>query len=150
MSRISRRRLLSVKGALGEMKLVHSESVLANPLKIGSILRSSDVEAGPSRGNSSSKNIAELTWLCDPDRKRLKQFAEPLAVKNRTTDLREVLADPKVDAVVIATPDHWHAPAAILACEAKKHVYVEKPCSHNLKEGQLPNAAKRKDLLAFA
>lgn len=75
----------------------------------------------------------------------MEQFAEPLAVKNRTTDLREVLTDPKVDAVVIATPDHWHAPAAILACEAKKHVYVEKPCSHNLKEGQLLNMVKPKD-----
>src|SRR5262249_47755369 len=47
-------------------------------------------------------------------------------------------------AVVIATPDHWHAPAMILACQAGKHVYVEKPCSHNLREGRLMVEAARK------
>ena len=52
-------------------------------------------------------------------------------------DLRRVLDDPRVDAVWIATPDHWHAPAAILALDAGKHVYVEKPCCHNIREGRL-------------
>ncbi len=59
-------------------------------------------------------------------------------------DLRKVLDDPAVEAVWIATPDHWHAPASILACEAGKHVYVEKPCSHNLREGRLMIEAARK------
>jgi len=59
-------------------------------------------------------------------------------------DLRRVLEDTTVDAVVIATPDHWHAPATLLACEAGKHVYVEKPCSHNLREGRLMVEAARK------
>ena len=49
----------------------------------------------------------------------------------------ELLTAKDVDAVVIGTPDHWHAPATILACDAGKHVYVEKPCSHNLREGRL-------------
>ena len=48
-----------------------------------------------------------------------------------------MLDDKAVDAVWIATPDHWHAPAAILAADAGKHVYVEKPCSHNIREGRL-------------
>jgi predicted dehydrogenase len=48
-----------------------------------------------------------------------------------------VLGDPQVEAVFIATPDHWHAPAAILALDAGKHVYVEKPCCHNIREGRL-------------
>src|SRR5262249_36042444 len=52
-------------------------------------------------------------------------------------DLRQVLDDKSVDAVWIATPDHWHAPAAILALGAGKHVYVEKPCCHNIREGRL-------------
>ncbi len=52
-------------------------------------------------------------------------------------DLRQVLDDAGVDAVFIATPDHWHAPAAILALDAGKHVYVEKPCCHNIREGRL-------------
>ncbi len=55
-----------------------------------------------------------------------------------------ILDDSKVDAVSIATPDHWHAPAAILACAAGKHVYVEKPGSHNAHESELIVAAARK------
>ena len=55
-----------------------------------------------------------------------------------------MLENPDVDAVSIATPDHWHAPATILACAAGKHVYVEKPGSHNLHESELMVAAARK------
>ena len=55
-----------------------------------------------------------------------------------------MLEDKAVDAIVIATPDHWHAPAAILACAAGKDVYVEKPCSHNPREGELLVAAAKK------
>ena len=58
--------------------------------------------------------------------------------------MRRVFEDKAVDAVIIATPDHWHAPATILACEAGKHVYVEKPCSHNLREGRLMIEAARR------
>ena len=61
------------------------------------------------------------------------------------TDFRRILDDRDIDAVVIAAPDHWHAPAAILACEAGKHVYVEKPCSHNFRESQLLVAAARRN-----
>jgi predicted dehydrogenase len=59
-------------------------------------------------------------------------------------DLRQVLDDRRVDAVLIATPDHWHAPAAILALDAGKHVYVEKPCCHNIREGRLLVEAARR------
>lgn len=60
------------------------------------------------------------------------------------TDFRRVLEDGAVDALVIAAPDHWHAPAAILALKAGKHVYVEKPCSHNPREGELLVEAKNR------
>ena len=53
------------------------------------------------------------------------------------SDMRRVLDDKAVDAVLVATPDHWHSPASILACDAGKHVYVEKPISHNIREGRL-------------
>jgi predicted dehydrogenase len=59
-------------------------------------------------------------------------------------DFRRILDDPGVDALVVAAPDHWHAPAAILACSAGKHVYMEKPASHNAREGELAVAAARK------
>ncbi len=50
---------------------------------------------------------------------------------------RKLLADPSIDAVSIATPDHWHTPMAILALQAGKAVYLEKPCSHNPREGEI-------------
>jgi predicted dehydrogenase len=91
----------------------------------------------------------EVAYVCDPDRKRLAAAAElvqsgtgqtPKAVE----DMRRVFEDPRVEAVFIATPDHWHAPAAIMALDAGKHVYVEKPCCHNIREGRLMvEAAKR-------
>jgi predicted dehydrogenase len=89
----------------------------------------------------SKRSDVEIAFVCDVDRDRLAEAAAvvekgstraPKAVK----DLREVLDDRRVEAVWIATPDHWHAPAAILALDAGKHVYVEKPCCHNLREGR--------------
>jgi len=59
-------------------------------------------------------------------------------------DFRRALDDKSIDALVIAAPDHWHAPAAILAMSAGKHVYLEKPCGHNAREGELLVDAQRK------
>jgi len=98
----------------------------------------------------SENKAVDLAWVCDVDETRRGQAAEtveklsgraPKAVK----DLREVLDDKALDAVWIATPDHWHAPATILACDAGKHVYVEKPCSHNIREGRLMIEAARRN-----
>jgi len=88
------------------------------------------------------QKLANITWVCDPDKGRLDSFTKATGAKG-TSDLRQVLDDKEVQAVVIATPDHWHAPAAIMACNAGKHVYVEKPCSHNFVEGSLLVAAAR-------
>ncbi len=86
---------------------------------------------------------AEVAYICDPDDQALAkglkavqeggQKKKPKGIK----DFRKALADKSVDALVIAAPDHWHAPASILALQAGKHVYVEKPCSHNPREGEL-------------
>jgi len=59
-------------------------------------------------------------------------------------DFRKILEDKNVDAVFIATPEHWHAPMAIMAMQAGKHVYVEKPCSHNPHENTLLTEAQKK------
>ena len=93
---------------------------------------------GVAGGVRSDKN-AEIAYVCDPDRSRLAGAAKSFGVKPQraVTDLRKMLDDKSVDAVIVATPDHWHAPASILALEAGKHVYVEKPCSHNVREGRL-------------
>lgn len=86
---------------------------------------------------------AEVAYICDVDDEALQngmdaveaggQEKKPQGVK----DFRRILEDKDLDALVIAAPDHWHAPAAILALKAGKHVYVEKPCSHNPHEGEL-------------
>lgn len=60
-------------------------------------------------------------------------------------DIRRVLDDKSVDAIVMATPLHWHAPGTILACDAGKDVYVEKPASHNIREGRLMVDAARRN-----
>jgi predicted dehydrogenase len=88
-----------------------------------------------------------VDYVCDPDRQRLGDAAKRAGVDtaHAVTDMRRILDDKDIDAVVIAAPDHWHAPAAILACEAGKHVYVEKPCSHNFRESQLLVEAARRN-----
>ena len=60
------------------------------------------------------------------------------------TDFRKILEDKELDAVFIATPEHWHTPMSILAMQAGKHVYVEKPCSHNPYENDLIVSAQKK------
>lgn len=95
-----------------------------------------------------AQNDVEIAYVCDVDSDRMNkaaQTAEDISKRRPKTvnDLRRVLDDKSVDAVVIATPDHWHAPATILACDAGKHVYVEKPCSHNIREGRLMIEAAR-------
>jgi predicted dehydrogenase len=89
--------------------------------------------------------LANVAHVCDPDESRRRQTQEKARAGNAVADLRRILDDKAVDAVVIATPDHWHAPAAIMACDAGKHVYVEKPCCHNLREGRLIVEAARRN-----
>lgn len=92
------------------------------------------------------RNDVKIAAVCDVDRQRLSAAAEHVvsggqANPRQETDLRKVLDDKSIDAVFIATPDHWHAPAAVLALKAGKHVYVEKPCCHNIREGRMMASA---------
>jgi len=94
-----------------------------------------------------SLDDVELVYVCDVDSDHLaKAVAESGEAKAKgVDDLRTILDDRSIDAVTIATPDHWHTPAALLAIEAGKHVYVEKPCAHNIHEGRLLLEAARKN-----
>src|SRR3984893_13581547 len=85
----------------------------------------------------------EVAALCDVDETVLNKRRGEVGGSPRTfVDVRRLLDDQTIDAISIATPNHWHAPMAIWACQAGKDVYVEKPCSHNLWEGgQLVRAA---------
>jgi predicted dehydrogenase len=96
-----------------------------------------------------SGNTARISHICDVESNILKKFADtsqhdlgytPAAVK----DFRNILQQRDVDALAIATPDHWHAPMAIAGLQAGKHVYLEKPCSHNPAEGALLVEAQQK------
>jgi len=91
---------------------------------------------------------ATVAYVCDPDRHRAERAKSATGADHAVTDMRRIFDDKSVDAVVIASCDHWHAPAAILACKAGKHVYVEKPCSHNIREGrQMIKAARKNDVV---
>jgi predicted dehydrogenase len=87
-------------------------------------------------------------YLCDVMKSQreaaAKRFSEHLDYRPKLeNDLRKVIEDPQVDIIINATPDHWHTPGAIMAMQGGKHVYVEKPCSHNLLENELIVAAQK-------
>ncbi len=92
---------------------------------------------------------AEIKTFCDIDDAILRKVGADLAKAQGKQpafekDFRRVLEDKAIDAVIIATPDHWHALPTILACQAGKDVYIEKPLSHTIQEGQLMRDAARK------
>src|SRR5260221_12784597 len=96
-----------------------------------------------------NKSAARISHVCDVDSNILRKFAdatekemgEALAAEK---DFRKILELKDVDAITIATPDHWHTPMAIAGLQAGKHVYVEKPCSHNPAEGAMLVEAQQK------
>src|SRR6202453_3276200 len=96
-----------------------------------------------------NKANARISHVCDVESNILKKFAaytqtETGEAPATETDFRNLLALKEIDAITIATPDHWHAPMAIAGLQAGKHVYVEKPCSHNPAEGVLLVEAQKK------
>jgi len=98
---------------------------------------------------SKKENNVQLLYLCDvmkSQRERAaKKFAEFIDYKpDLENDIRKVIDNPEVDIVMIATPDHWHTPGTVMALKGGKHVYVEKPCSHNMFENELIVAAQKK------
>lgn len=105
---------------------------------------------GSHLGAFAGRKGTEVTYVCDPDSDVGNRRATETAKRQggrapkHVTDLRKVLEDKSVDIVSIATPNHWHALAAIWAIQAGKHVYVEKPVSHNVSEGRRIVQAARK------
>jgi predicted dehydrogenase len=101
-------------------------------------------------GTFASQPDAEVSCVCDVDTrtfaKAISAIAEAKQVNTPRTegDCRKLMQDKSIDAIYIATPDHWHAPLTIMGCRAGKHVYVEKPLSHNPHEGELAVQAARK------
>ncbi len=90
----------------------------------------------------------ELGYICDVEEGAIAKGMKPFANADRKPtvirDIRELVAKKDLDALVVAAPDHWHAPATLLGVAHGKHVYVEKPCSHNPYEGELLVKAMKK------
>lgn len=134
-------------GAASESKA--AGAAVDSPVRVGIM--------GLSRGLALGRNFAaipgvEVRYVCDVDSRRAEAAVKAIndvqvEKKNKVTpigDFRAILDDKQVDVLVCAAPNHWHAPASIMACNAGKHVYVEKPCSHNAHEGELLVKAARK------
>jgi predicted dehydrogenase len=100
------------------------------------------------RGFSAFDDV-EIAYICEVDANMVPAAMKSISARQKRTprvekDVRKVLEDKNVTALAVAAPDHWHALATIWACQAGKHVYVEKPISHNLIEGRRMVEAARK------
>lgn len=157
MKRMNRRQFLggSVRGAAGVSLGVAAFSQAWRP---GHVLGANErvnialIGCG-GRGRYVARGMteygADVTHLCDLHEGRLEKAATFIAeVQDRkpklVKDMQEVFDSKDVDAVIIATPDHWHGPATVFACKAGKDVYVEKPHAHNVWESRKMVEAARK------
>jgi len=91
----------------------------------------------------------QVMYLCDVMQHQRERCLQEISkhISNRPVlenDIRKVLDDKNVDVLVNATPDHWHTPGSILAMQAGKNVYVEKPCSHDMQENEWLVATAKK------
>lgn len=95
------------------------------------------------------ENNVQLLYLCDVQKSQRENAAARLGKildykPKLENDFRKIIEDKDVDAIINATPDHWHAPSAMMAIKGGKHVYVEKPCSHNMNESEMLVATAKK------
>ena len=163
VSSVSRRRFLrrSAAWAAGGLAVPVLLPVLgadapSNRLRVGVMGTSRNSVGGDGRGTELAVNFAglpgvEVAYVCDVDERNVPKAIESVMTRSKPArapqgigDFRRILEDRSVDALVIAAPDHWHAPAGILGCMTGKHVYVEKPCCYNPHEGELLVMAARK------
>ena len=163
MSRISKSRREFIKRTMSTSTVLSAGGILpgftaksyANIVGANDKIRVS-VMGVNSRGKALAQNFAQqpncdVLHIVDVDSRAITSCLE--SIKDRQDvqaqgkkDVRVSLESDDIDALVIAAPDHWHAPASLMAMQAGKHVYVEKPCSHNPAEGEiLVEAAKHYD-----
>lgn len=143
--KLNRRSLLQTSIAVGAVWTFPSQSraVQSNDeIRIGYV--SCGGRAGEHMNAFGKINGAASVALCDPDEKRIAEKSKLFPQAKKFTDVRKLLDDKDIDAVVIATCNHWHCLAAIWAMQSGKDVYVEKPLSHSQWEGEQTIAAARK------
>jgi hypothetical protein len=145
MARFSRRTFVRQSLAVGVAVSVTPRSTFAQANdEIGIGLIGCGGRGGELSQGFKDQAGARIVAVTDPDRGRAGSLAEKLGGPTVHEDLRELLKDPAVDVVVVATCNHWHCLAAIWAMEAGKDVYVEKPLSHSQWEGRQVVAAARR------
>ena len=151
MSHINRRQFLraaAVSGAVLSITQIPAHAFGANE-RVGFAVVGTGGRGGEHIGEFGKNKGVELRWVVDADRSRVesakKRISDEFSVNvNAEQDVRKMLEDPAVDAVSVATCNHWHSLVSIWAVQAGKHVFVEKPCSQNLFEGrQLARAAAK-------
>lgn len=150
MSSLSRRTFLASTVAAGGILAVPQGRLTAAPSETVNVC----IVGVRGRGRGLAQRFAlhpnaRITHVCDVNEARFADSLKTIGERQSTTpepvqDLRHVLENKAVDAIVVATPDHWHALATIWGCQAGKHVYVEKPISNNVFEGwQMVQAARK-------
>lgn len=154
MGQFDRRRFLGTSAGLAAGLFVagvsaqETSSASQKPLRIG--LMGAGGRGKQLVSTYSKLKGTQIAAVCDPDRDRLAVAATEIGKLTESdpkaeTDFRKLLDDKSIDILICAAPNHWHGPATILACSAGKHVYVEKPASHNPAEGEMMIAAARKN-----
>jgi len=156
MKRISRRNFLknSIAATAGSYMAVSSHRSFVTGVRGANNEVRVAVAGIRSRGGGHIKNFQKLPGVnvvavCDPDSKVLGDWVKKCKKDYGTTvngyaDVRELLERKDIDALVIAAPNHWHSLMTVYACQAGKHVYVEKPVSHSIEEGRkMVNAARK-------
>lgn len=151
----TRRRFLTQTSALGTGLILTGTKASGRVLGANDRLRIA-VAGLNGRGKShlgawlEQENV-EIAWLIDPDSQVLEAAARTLENKSEgrakpqvSSDVRKALEDRSLDAVSIAAPNHWHSLMTVWAAQAGKHVYVEKPMSHDVSEGRIAVAAQQK------
>lgn len=139
--------ILAAAQALGPTRLFAAAP--SKPLGIA-IIGCGGIMTTHVKGLAARKNEVTIPWLCDVDPAQIERMAGFIPADfqsvspRRTAKYEDLLHDPDVDACIIATPHHWHAPIALAAMQAGKDVYIEKPISHTYAEGPLIIAAAKK------
>ncbi|MHC4199623.1 MAG: Gfo/Idh/MocA family protein [Planctomycetota bacterium] len=143
---LSRRRFLKRSAAAGAGVLfLPTGKVLGANNEVRVAIIGTGGMGGGHMGHFNGRHGAKVVAVSDPDKKRMDEKTRKIKHKiAKHQDFRKILDMKDVDAVVIATPNHWHAPAAILACQAGKDVYVQKPVAHCIWESRQMVKAARK------
>ena len=136
----SRRRFLVQAAGLSAAAAVGRTAVAANETIHAAVL-GCGIRGEVHADHLADRHGCRVRWVCDPDRSRAEKLADRVEKRQGTrpeiaVDLRKVFDDKSLDVVAVATPNHWHAIAAIWAMQAGKDVYVEKPVSHSIEEGR--------------